>query len=190
MNTLDTIDKALMLWLNSKGAPWLDPFMVFVSSQWGWLPWYLFLVGSLWYFYGWKTALIGLLGCAASVTLTDQISVYAFKEVFQRLRPCHQEDLVQWLRVVDGCGGQYGFVSSHAANTAGVAAFLYRLLPKAPFTQKLLIFWAALVAYSRVYLGVHFPGDILVGALMGVGIGTALAIPFLRLPVFEKAKAS
>lgn len=185
ISTLDAIDKELMIFLNQLGSEGLDPLMIFISSELGWLPWYLFLAGSLWYFFGWKGMLLGLLGCALSVTLTDQISVNAFKEVFMRLRPCHQEELIPFLRVPDGCGGQFGFVSSHAANTAGVATFLFRLLPDAQWTRIALVFWAAIVAYSRVYLGVHFPGDVVGGAMLGVLLGYLVSMLFLRWSIFN-----
>lgn len=187
INKIDALDKQLMIAWNGQGTEALDGIMIFVSSEFGWLPWYIFLTASLAYHYGWKGMTLGLLGCALSVTLTDQISVHLFKEVFERLRPCHQQGLQDMIRIVDGCGGQYGFVSSHACNTAGVATLLWKLLPGAPITRIALVFWAAIVAYSRVYLGVHFPGDVIAGSLLGIILGHIPAIALLRFRLFKNA---
>jgi undecaprenyl-diphosphatase len=112
-----------------------------------------------------------LLFIALVVTLADQISVHAFKEVFQRLRPCHNPELQDIVHLVNNkCGGQYGFVSSHAANTFAVAFFLKKLFAQKQFSI-FIIFWAAIVSYSRIYLGVHFPLDVIGGAVLGTLIG-------------------
>lgn len=102
----------------------------------------------------------------------DRISVMAFKDVFQRFRPCHNPDIASLVHLVDGCGGKFGFVSSHAANSFALALFTGLLLRKHyKYILPIMLFWAALVSYSRIYVGVHYPGDILGGAILGTVIG-------------------
>ncbi|MBW6481908.1 MAG: phosphatase PAP2 family protein [Vicingaceae bacterium] len=106
------------------------------------------------------------------IVLSDQASVQLFKEVFKRLRPCHNPQLAGLVHLVDGCGGKYGFVSSHAANTFALALFMGLVLKKhIPFIFTGLLCWAIVVSYSRVYVGVHYVSDIFVGALVGMLIG-------------------
>lgn len=113
-----------------------------------------------------------LLFVAVLITLSDQISVHAFKNVFERLRPCHTPDLIFVVHTVEKCGGQFGFVSSHAANSFALAFFISGLLRKSyRWVPYLMYGWATLTIYSRVYLGVHFPGDVLGGAILGMFIG-------------------
>lgn len=96
----------------------------------------------------------------------------AFKDVFERLRPCHNPNIASLVHVVDGCGGKYGFVSSHASNSFALALFIGLLLRKHyKYFLPLMVFWAALVSYSRIYVGVHYPADILGGAILGSLIG-------------------
>lgn len=106
------------------------------------------------------------------ITLSDQVSVHAFKNVFERLRPCHTPDLLLVVHTVEKCGGQFGFVSSHAANSFALAFFISGLLRKSyKWIPYLMYSWAVLTIYSRVYLGVHFPGDVLGGAILGMILG-------------------
>lgn len=175
MNSLIKIDENWLLALNGLGNEALDPFFVAISQVAIWIPLYAFLIFLLFKKFETSDALVFLALVIIGVFLTDQISVHLFKEVFQRPRPCHQEQLVSSLRVVDGCGGAYGFVSSHAANTFGLATFVGKVLGrKMKFIYPILLFWAAMVSYSRIYLGVHFPGDILGGAVLGMVIGSVL----------------
>lgn len=112
-----------------------------------------------------------LIAIAIVVALTDQLSVHLFKNVFERLRPCHNPDLNGLVHLVNSkCGGKFGFVSSHAANTFGVAMFIHYIFRVRWFTLSILL-WATIVSYSRIYLGVHYPGDVVFGALLGVLIG-------------------
>lgn len=99
----------------------------------------------------------------------DQISVQLFKDVFMRLRPCHNPEIADLIHTINGaCGGQYGFVSSHAANTFGLALFVGLIFKKhVPFLLKALLIWAAVVSYSRIYVGVHYPADLICGAILG-----------------------
>ncbi len=164
------LDWDLFLFINSHNSPFWDEVMYGISGKLIWAPLYLFI---LWLFYrehGRKVLVIFLFVLAA-ITLSDQISVHAFKDVFMRLRPCHDPALEGLVHTVRGkCGGQYGFVSSHASNSFNIALFSLLLLRNRWFTWFILI-WASVVSYSRVYLGVHYPGDILGGAMLGALIG-------------------
>jgi undecaprenyl-diphosphatase len=129
---------------------------------------YLILVVLLFVKFKWQGFIIAPF-IAIVILLADQVSVHLFKEVFLRFRPCHNLAIKDLVHTVDGCGGQYGFVSSHAANTFALAVFLGLVFKK--YCSKLLfvmLVWATIVSYSRIYVGVHYPADLFCGALLGV----------------------
>jgi undecaprenyl-diphosphatase len=166
LETLNHWDTQLFLFLNGLHSPFMDRVMWFVSGKIQWLPLYLIILGLLIHRFRWRTAWI-LLGVAVLITMSDQASVHLFKETFQRLRPCHQPDIAALVHLVnDYCGGQFGFVSSHASNSFAIAVFTGLFLSRRYYWIGILV-WATLVGYSRIYLGVHFPGDIMGGALLG-----------------------
>lgn len=169
---LQNIDQQVFLFLNGLHVDWLDPIMIFISGILTWLPFHLILIYLVIRKFGWKS-LIVFAAITVLITLTDQISVHAFKNVFMRLRPCHTESIQDLVYLPSGrCGGKYSFVSSHATNYFGVAMFLWLLLRN--YYSKIgyiLFIWATIIAYSRIYLGVHFTGDVIVGAMLGMLIG-------------------
>lgn len=162
-------DRSTFVTLNNAGFESLDGFMLAVSGTAMWLPLYAFLIFLLFKSMGTRNGLVGLAWIVVLVTLCDQLSVHAFKDVFERLRPCHEPLLEGQVRLVKAsCGGQFGFVSSHATNTFGLAVFVGSLLAnKYRWLLGALVLWAALVSYSRIWLGVHYPLDIAGGALLG-----------------------
>lgn len=174
MNDILALDQQLFLFLNSLHAAWLDPIMIAVSGKLTWIPLYLLIVYLVYRNQQWRGLLWFVVCAGLVVLLADRISVLAFKDIFQRLRPCHEASISDYVYLPSGHkGGLYGFVSSHAANTFGIAVLTALFLQKRWATLLLLI-WALWVSYSRIYMGVHYPGDVLCGGILGAGIASAI----------------
>ena len=186
MNAINNLDHELFLFLNGLHVGWLDPVMTFISSEMGWIPFYVILLYLVFKKLGWKGLLFVVVGVVVLITCSDQLSSHVFKPVFHRFRPCHDPLIQDLVHLPNGhCGGQYGFISSHACNTFALASFITLIMKR--FYKKiglLMFIWAALVSYSRIYMGVHFPGDVLCGAAVGMILG--FGIGHLLLMVMNK----
>ncbi len=162
------IDKEVFLFLNGFHNNFWDTIMLMVTRKETWLPFYVVIIFYMVKNYKFKSLLV-LFFLALTILLSDQISVF-LKEVFQRLRPVHDPAISPLVHNVLRKGGLYSFVSSHASNGFAIFIFTSRLF-KNPWYKFLILFWAILFSYSRIYSGVHYPLDILGGALVGWGIG-------------------
>ena len=175
MNRLSTFDTDLFLFLNGLHVDWMDKFMVLITDMWVWFPLYLLLIYWIAKQYG-KRCWWVFLAVGVVVLCSDQLSAHVCKPVFQRLRPCFNADLQDLIHLPKGmAGGRYGFVSSHAANTFAIATFLTPVLRYyRPWPAIVLFLWATISSYSRIYIGYHYPGDIIAGAILGALVGLVL----------------
>ena len=172
METLMSLDKELFFFLNGLHTDWMDPVMFYISKTLTWLPVYLIMLWLMIRHCGWNS-LIWLGGIALAVLLADQITSSFMKPFFERFRPSRDPGIEEGLvHVVNGYrGGKFGFASSHAANAFAIATLLHLVLrPYVKYTGYLFLM-AGIVAYSRIYLGVHYPGDIIVGGVIGAAAG-------------------
>ena len=164
METLQKIDEYFFRLINSAGWEDMDGIMILISSKWFWIPLYIYIIYLIYKRFSDQFIKI-LLALGLLIFIADFGSVYLFKELFERSRPCHF--LEEGIRVVDGCGGPFGFVSSHASISFSIAFFI-SLLFRNLWGFVHLFSWAVLIGFSRVYLGVHYPFDILGGMFWGL----------------------
>lgn len=174
METLEAIDRSIVLAINGMNSPLMDELMWIISGRLIWIPLYLFLLFLFYKIYGLKKMFLFLICAIVTVALTDLISVHLFKNVFERYRPSHHALLTEKLHfyTLDNGdlykGGQFGFVSSHASNFLAIATFsLLAIRNNYRFLLPLLTISGILILYSRIYLGVHYLSDVLVGAALG-----------------------
>lgn len=164
-------DKKALIFMNGFHSPVLDPVMFLITKTTFWIPLYAFLIFLLFRNYKQDTWFI-LIGVVITILLSDQITSSLMKPLFARLRPSHDPTIQNLIHLVnDYRGGLYGFASSHASNSFATAIFVWLALK--PFYRwvGLIFLWAFLMTYTRIYLGVHFPGDVLVGAIVGLICG-------------------
>ena len=180
------LDSEVFLWLHSPHTPFWDYFMLAVTGKVIWGGMYIAILYALWRTYGLKIALIVLIATALAVLFSDQLTASFIRPSIARLRPSHPENPISdYVNLVNGYrGGPYGFPSSHASNTFAVATLLSLVFRNIRFTVAIFI-WALINCYSRVYLGVHYPGDLIVGAIIGFIIGLFL---YLIIAVFSGKK--
>ena len=171
LERLNEIDSQLFLMLNGSDSAYWDAVMWLVTKTVTWIPLLVVVVYVILKNTGWRQALLIIFSMAIAVLLADQISSSVIKPLVMRWRPTHDAVLASSVDTVFSyTGGRYGFVSSHAANTFALFALL-SLIMRSRLLTFWLFLWAALSSYSRIYLGVHYPGDILCGALLGMLIG-------------------
>lgn len=169
INTIGEIDRSLFLFLNGLHSPFWDVIMYQATRAVTWIPVYLFFLYLTIKYYKWQTIII-IISLAVMITFSDQMTNF-FKESFERLRPSHEPGLqVHTVNLYQG--GMYGFYSSHASNFFALATYLSILLKQISRLLKTAIFiWAAFVIYTRIYLGVHYPGDLITGMIIGACTG-------------------
>lgn len=176
------IDQALFYQINGVWHhPILDAVLPWTRHSNNWIPLYIGLLGWLMYQVGWKT-LKWLLFALINVGLTDQISSSVFKPFFHRLRPCNDPLLIGKTRLLlDHCSGGFSFTSSHAANHFGLALFIFMTwgIAQKKYTRFFFL-WAGIIAFAQIYVGVHYPMDIVGGTIIGLVSGYGMSKAYLK----------
>ena len=174
IESLELIDRKILLFINGLHADWLDPIMWAISSNWFWIPMVLlFIIVAIWRFR--KHCWIPILAATLCFATTDVVS-HNVKESVQRYRPTHNLEIENEVHTVnDYRGGMYGFFSGHAANSFGLALITMLFIRRKWYTITALC-WATIVSYSRMYLAVHYPADIFVGFCFGISVAVAFFI--------------
>ena len=165
------LDEQLFVFLNSLGSERWDGLWLFVTNKLSWIPFFLVLMYLVYRHFGLKNMLIIMALIIVMITITDQLA-NLFKHGFERPRPCREEHLKEIIRFIAPRCGRYGFFSAHAASSMALAVFLGSIFRQTyKFLVLLLLFCASIVGFSRIYLGVHYPLDVLTGMVIGALVG-------------------
>ncbi|MDG1714652.1 phosphatase PAP2 family protein [Lacinutrix sp.] len=169
VDQLVALDHELFLYLNNLGTETWDGFWLFYTDKKHWIPFYAILAYLTYKRLDTKMFILTIIVIALMILVTDQVTNLFKKVLFMRLRPCHNADLIDHMRLVKSwCGGQFGYFSGHASNSMAVAVFAGLMLrDRYKYLIFMLLFWAALMGYSRIYIGVHFPLDVVSGFVFG-----------------------
>ena len=182
IDSLLAIDRSLFLFINSLHLEWLNPLMVFFSGGIIWLPLMLLPIWIAYSNLNKKVFFLFILFLLLAIIASDVTSSYIFKNIFNRMRPCRVSELKDLIyHFGQKCGGKFGFVSSHASNSIALAVFSLRCLQLKKHHFILVIILPLIISYSRIYLGVHYPGDILGGAVIGIFWALIMSWSFKRI---------
>ena len=164
--TLEEIDIQLLIYLNSLGSEFWDPLWIVLTNKFTYIPLFAFILYYIYRRFGLKQTAFIILVISILILFTDQFTNF-FKDSFQRLRPCGEEFL--GLREIDIYCGKYGFFSAHASNSMAVSLFIIKIMKEKynSILSVILFIWVAVFSYSRIYLGLHYPIDILCGLIFG-----------------------
>lgn len=179
-------DSSILLAVNGMHSSYFDTFMWLCSRKFEWIPFYLSILYVLFRNFNWRVVLYSLVAMGVILLLTDAVSSHFIRPVVARLRPSNLENPIsEMIHIVDNHrGGRYGFPSSHASNSWGLVFFVGLLLRRRPLTT-FLACWALLLCYSRLYLGVHYPGDLLAGMMLGAVVASLVYYVFWRMTKVE-----
>lgn len=194
LETLSRLDTDILLWLNGHNTTYTDSFFYLFSGKIIWAGFYAAIIYAFFRRFGWRVTLGLLLGVGLIITMSDQICGNFARHAFERLRPTHPDNPTsQFVHIVNGYrGGAFGFPSCHAANSFALAMFVSLVFRYRRLTWCMFL-WAVLTAYSRIVLGVHYPGDLLVGATVGMCAAAAtyyIGRCIYRKKLVDKAKVA
>lgn len=171
LETLQHIDQSLFLAVNGWHSPYWDTFMYLFTNKLVWIPLYVSILYVLIRNLNWRMVIFTIIAFALLVTVADQLCSSVLRPVFERPRPSHNPEIADIVHLVNGKrGGQFGFPSCHAANTFALACFVMLLFRNKTLSWFFML-WALVTCYTRAYIGVHYPGDLLFGTVVGFFAG-------------------